>query len=210
MSGATLGDRTIGEEKKVTKTARTSGKVVRKLGDLLASDPTQLVRIYRDIENADCIDGYVVAVGSEWIVVHVLEEGVELDGFCSVLLSDICRVQPFTHSMGFELKATRLLKIEPRLPRGVTVVSGSSVAFTFARRFGLIAVYIERDDPGLCFMGVPVAATDPDRLFLRYVDRRGKLFSRPDSYLWSEVTRLEAGNRYKRALARVALPADAR
>jgi hypothetical protein len=59
-------------------------------------------------------------------------------------------------------------------------------------------------------MGVPVADVDGDRLLLRYIDRNGKLFALPDSYLWSEVTRLEAGNRYKRALGLLAVQSDVR
>jgi hypothetical protein len=56
-----------------------------------AQDELALVRIDRGGDR-DLIDGYVVAVGAEWVLLAALDDAIVLDGHIALRLNDVRRV----------------------------------------------------------------------------------------------------------------------
>ncbi|WP_141704242.1 hypothetical protein [Planobispora rosea] len=65
-------------------------KTSRGLKDLKrAARSGKPVRVWRGIDRADRLDGYVVGVGEKWALLHTVSEEIRLDGYSAVRLADV-------------------------------------------------------------------------------------------------------------------------
>lgn len=54
---------------------------------------SRIVRVERDVYNGERTEGYVLALTDEWVAMHVLADGVHLDGVVLMRLRDISRAR---------------------------------------------------------------------------------------------------------------------
>lgn len=73
----------------------------------------------------------------------------------------------------------------------------------------VITIHPEQDEPDICFIGAPAGLGDRS-LRLLEVTTRGVWNSRPTKHRVDDITRIEIGGRYERALLSVAGPANYR
>jgi hypothetical protein len=161
------------------------------------------VRVRRNIRGADVLDGYVQAVGAKWMLLAVLRD-VTLDGFVALRLKDIAKAER-CYAPKFWRRALELRgEWPPAAPMDEITLDGIRGLLEPAGE-ALVAVYIEREDPGVCFIGVPVKVTRR-RLHLTEVTAKAKW--RTDGSRWDlkSITRVDFGDRYMRALTAVAGP----
>lgn len=182
---------------------KRQAKVRERLGR--AQDELALVRIDRG-SDVDSIDGYVVSVGAEWLLLAVLDHAIVLDGHTALRLEDVRRVR--SRSSGdMAQQALDLREQWPPGPPAVQVDLDSTWAMlTSLMTQPLVTVHPENEDADICFVGVPVGLGDRS-LRLLEVTPRAVWASRPTKFRLDDITRIDIGGRYEQALLSVAGPA---
>lgn len=66
-----------------------------------------LVRVRRSLPDADVLDGFVVAVGTEWLALARLSDRIELDGWTLLRSADVRAVKLEPDPDCFEIRALR-------------------------------------------------------------------------------------------------------
>src|ERR1700682_726126 len=86
----------------------------------------QLVRILRTIRGADKVEGFVLKVGAEWLLVQNLDPAMFLDGYIALRVRHIRGVKPLP-SASFAAKALKHFGDRPRMPGQLNSTSTRSV-----------------------------------------------------------------------------------
>jgi hypothetical protein len=183
----------------VTKSARS--KRARRLQKALESQ--DLVRLRRQ-KDADRLEGYVVAIGKKWLVLNVATAG-EPNGWAAVRLSDI-RNNWEARGKRFQRRAFELAHAWPPAPPTLPLAVDGSVRELIesaAAAYPLVTIFVEDDDPNICFIGEPVGWT-PRKLIWRNLDLDASWEAYEVKYKLSDITRLDIGGRYESLLGRVA------
>ena len=167
----------------------------------VAAASRKLVRILRTIRGADKIEGFVLKVGAEWLLVHNLDPGIFLDGHIALRLRDVRDVKPLA-SAAFAAKALQQFGDRPRMPGRVDLSSTRTVIESTSRRFPLLTIHVERRDPTVCYIGVPVEISSKT-LRLRHITPDAVWENEPTNYPLRDITRAEIGGHYERALLAV-------
>src|SRR5688572_18739535 len=91
------------------------------LADLVGTE--ELIRLRRAIRGADRLEGFVAGVGREWILVHVFDADMFLDGYSAVRIADLRRVERRGGPESFPVRALRHFGQTPVVPEGVDLDS---------------------------------------------------------------------------------------
>jgi hypothetical protein len=170
-----------------------------------AQDELALVRIDRG-EDVDRMDGYVVAVGAEWLLLAVLDDAIVLDGHAALRVEDVRRVRSRSTSDMVQ-QALTVREHWPPTPPAVQVdLDSTRGLLTSLMTQPLVTVHPENEDADICFVGAPAGLGDRS-LRLLEVTPRAVWNSRPTKYRLDDITRVEIGGRYEQALLSVAGPA---
>jgi hypothetical protein len=169
-----------------------------------AAEKLELVRLRRDIPGADEIEGYVLDIGVEWVLLARLDPEVFLNGFVLVKLSDVVRAGK-SSSRQFVRRALELHgewpPARPDWKLSLDDIAGLLAAV--AARRPLLTIYVEDDDPEVCFIGAP-AKIGRRKLHLLEVSPRAVWDAEPTKWPLADVTRIDFGGRYEQALYDVA------
>lgn len=166
-----------------------------------AVDSAQLVRILRTIRGADRVDGFVLRVSAEWFLVHNLDPAMFLDGYVALRIRDIRAVKRLP-SASFAVRALMHFGERPRMPGQLNLTSTRSVIESASRRSPLVTIHVERRDPHVCYIGVPVGMTSKT-LRLREITPDANWEDEPRRYRLTDITQVEFGGRYEMALLAV-------
>lgn len=164
----------------------------------------EFVRLHRSIEGADEIMGYVVGLGSEWVVVSVFSDG-SANGWTTLPLQDVVAVSsaPGGRFVRRGLESRRAWPSSAP-PASLALSHGpDALIVSAASCFPLVTLYDEREDPFHCFIGRPVS-WNPYRLLWQEMNRAAAWEEDPCAWDLSSITRIDIGGRYETALARVA------
>lgn len=176
------------------------------LGDQLARARQDLdpVRIHRPIEDADVLDGYVLATGSKWTLLASIGNGFELDGWLFFRNRHVERVQRHLRRD----YPTRLLKARRQWPPA-GLSAGPSLGRTEAMlrdvstRFPVMSVYEEERDPQGFSLGTPVEWTR-DAVWLTELSTTAEWDDCLVESRFRDVSRVDVGDRYAANLLEVA------
>ena len=166
-----------------------------------AAAHVELVRIVRTIRRADKLEGFVLETGSEWLLMHELNPEMFLDGHVAVRVADVRSVKPLGSS-SFPARVLRHYGDKPRRPGRVELTSALTVIESASKRFPLVTIHVERRDPAVCYIGVPLHITSRS-LRLREITPEAQWEDEPRTYLLRDITQVEIGGRYERALLAV-------
>lgn len=172
-----------------------------------AQDELALVRIDRG-SDLDLIEGYVVAVGAEWLLLAVLDGAIVLDGHTALRLQDVRAVRQRSSGDMAQQALTLREQWPPTLPAVQLDLDSARGLLTSLLAQPVITVHPELDDPDVCFVGAPAELGDRS-LRLLEVTPRGVWNSRPTKHRVEDITRVDIGGRYEQALLSVAGPATA-
>lgn len=165
----------------------------------------ELVRLARHRDLAT-VEGFVIEVGPEWVLLSGLDPAIRLDGHVAVRRDDISEVrQPSTGE--FVHRALELRGQWP--PAGPAFPVDLTDARTLLRSLHgsapLVTVHAEYDDPDQCFIGA-IGGLGTRTLRLREVTPRAVWTVAATRQRIDRITRVDVGGAYEQALLDVAGP----
>jgi hypothetical protein len=164
----------------------------------------EYVRIQRGIDGADDVTGFVVALGTHWVLLNVISQGSP-NGWVALPVVD---VEVVAHAPGARFVRRGLESQSYRAgvaPEAALHLAGSTTALlvSAAASFPLVTFYTERRDPHSCVIGRPVRWGDDDFCW-QELDENAVWRLHPSSWAAADVTRMDIGGQYETALSRVA------
>lgn len=155
-----------------------------------------------DVEPGSVL-GYVLDVGDHLFLVAVVSDLIRYNGFQVFRQRDVTNIDvPHEHTEFVERALSLRSESRPHTPP-VDLSSTRSVIETASRCAPLITIHREIDDPGVCHIGRTLKVTDT-HVELHEIDCDARWWEHgTDQYALSEVTRIDFGGDYERALALV-------
>ena len=168
-----------------------------------------LVRVSRSIRRSDEIDGFVVGLGQEWMLLAVLDDSIRLDGYAALRLRDVSTVERRGGPDTFVGKALRVRGEWPPVGVDVDLDGVGELIRTASDVAPLVTLHIEEDDPTVCFIGRPVRVTSRS-VHLLEITPEAEWEEQPTRWAFPEITRVDFAGRYEEALALVGGPRPCR
>ena len=164
------------------------------------------VRLVRSVESAP-VDGAVVALAKDWVLVLVLDEGIRYGGFQAFRVRDISDVElPAPHA-GFYRRAIRARGLRrPRAPR-LDLSGTAELVLSAGRCFPLVTLHKEKGEPHVCHVGRPVLCSSAS-VALMEISPDAIWDEAPTVHRLAEITRVDVGGPYEEALTLAALPPE--
>jgi len=157
-----------------------------------------LVRFTRPFEQG-FVHGYVLAVGSRWLLLALVGDGIRFNGFQCFRLRDVRELRvPHPHAGFVEAALKKRGERLPRRPR-VGVVCIEDLLQSANRSFPLVTIHREAVDPDVCWIG-RVLDMDRRRVTLLEIDPDACWDKEPTDFRLSEITRVDFGGDYEDAL----------
>jgi hypothetical protein len=171
-----------------------------------ARDARELVRVRTDILGGDDVEGYVLDIGAEWVLLAKLDPEVFLNGFTAVRVSDVVSAGKKPSRQFFR----RALELHGDWPPvaptwEVPLDDVANLLAAVSENRPLVTIHVERDDPEVLFIGAPVKV-GKRKLSLVEVSPRAVWDAQPTKWPLEDITRVEFGSRYEQALHDVAGP----
>ncbi len=155
------------------------------------------------LEEGGCYDrGYVVDANERFVLLHIVDDRIELDGYVVLRTEDITEVVCEFDNYKFIEKALAIRRMEPERPMLVDLTSMEAVLRSIDEHFPLLVVHREEVNGDECWIGSLDSVSDKT-FTLRAMDPDAK-WSGPKRIRFDEVTRVEFDGGYETALAQVA------
>jgi hypothetical protein len=174
------------------------GSVRESLAEALAEAP--LVRIERFGDRVT-LTGFVVGVGGAWLLLHLVGDGVALDGWTAVPLTDVADVTLVGDEESFAERALRLRGETPEALPDIALGETRSLIASAQALFPLVTLHLERNDD-ICYIG-RVEDVDEAGVVLRLLSPAAS-WEESERFPYGEISRIEFGTAYDTALADVA------
>jgi len=161
----------------------------------------RLLEYQRAVLGSEIEMGFVVGIGRKWVLIHVLDRGVRLNGYQAIRERDITRAR-----LSADKFRKRFLTIDNQsgvAPEGIALDRTRDLLRTATKLSRIVGVNTEYDDESIRYIG---AANDfgNRRFAIKGVSTKAKWESndgRP--YRYAEVSRIDFDGDYMRALLAV-------
>ena len=161
----------------------------------------QIVRFDRKPTDKDFLDGYVVGVLRDFILLHVIDHNMYLNGYSVIRVQDVKRyrlVDDWDHFMNKALK----LRGESPLPLPQICLNNWRTIFETAQKlFPLLTIHREQMSNDVCYIG-KIATISDKAVVLDEIDPAAK-WERTRRYNFKDITKLDFGGGYEKALWQV-------
>jgi hypothetical protein len=171
--------------------------VVKALSALVGTE--ELVRVRRGIRKADRVEGFVVGVGEQWVLLNLFDPDMFLDGYVALRLRDIRRVERRGGPDSFPLRALQHFGQSRRPLKGVDLDTIDGLLASLGSVYPLLLVYVEELHPEVCYVGKYVS-TSKRNLRLLEISPRATWDDKPTEWPLKAISRVEVGTRYAEAL----------
>jgi len=161
----------------------------------------RLLEYQRAVLGSEIEKGFVVGIGRKWVLIHVLDRGVRLNGYHAIRERDISRARLSTDK--FHARFLVLSNQSGVTPDGIALDRTRDLLRTATKRARIVGVNTEYDDESIRYIG---AATDfgNRRFAIKGVSTKAKWESSDRrNYRYSEVSRIDFDGDYLRALLAV-------
>lgn len=171
------------------------------LRDLLAHSiaSQEFVRLHRESMDESYFDGRVLAIGEDFILAAVVQNGYRPNGVVWLRIADLSAIDLPSPR---DATATRVLELrgESLDARGeLAVDSVARAVATASERYGLVTLYTELTSPDECTVGTPIRL-DEDGVELQLVDPDARWLTETERFDFADITRIDAGGEYESAL----------
>lgn len=147
--------------------------------------------------------GYPLAIGENLVLLSVLSDRIDLDGYEVLILGDITSCHAEFPRKAFYLKALELKGESPTTPADLNLASIWALLDSAQRQFPLLVIHRERLAPGECDIG-RLKLTSDDAFAIHYIDPDARWTDDRGHYNYTDVTRVGFGGEYEATLALVA------
>ncbi|KQZ24398.1 MULTISPECIES: hypothetical protein [unclassified Microbacterium] len=165
-----------------------------------AQDTKSILRIERKPKFADRVDGIVLRIGEQWILMAQTADGGYFDGYVLLRLRDVARLTPD------ETFAHEFVRFQPEWPPSfpfdVDLDDTASALSGFARQGELVGIQKENERSAI-WIGTPDDVTSR-YIYLNEVRPDATWHPRPLGYKLRSITMAEVGTRYLIGLSEVA------
>jgi hypothetical protein len=141
-------------------------------------------------------DGFVVGLSREWVLLHVVDDGIELDGYRAVRRRDVVSAARRDRAFAARALALRGQGAEP-LP-DLALVDARALLTSAQQHFPLLSVELSRLAPGACYIGC-IRAIDDENVAVLTIDLDAE-WDEVMTYRLDDVTAIGFGGRYEEAL----------
>jgi len=172
-----------------------------------AQDERALVRLDRG-KDVDRVDGYVVSVGAEWVLLAYLDGAIVFDGHTALRVEDVRHVRHLPNADMVRQALTLRGQWPPAPPPEALDLDDVRGLLTSLAAQPLVAVHLEHDDPDSCWIGAPAGLGDRSLRLLEIMPS-AVWNTRPTKHRVERITRVGIGGRYEDALLSVAGPPPA-
>lgn len=169
-----------------------------------ALEARMVVSLRRDlIEPAPArLDGFVVGLGGQLVVLHRVSERIDLDGWEIVRSGDITSVACDEPRRRFLEAAARVKHFEPKSPGILDLASIRSATASAQELHGFVVIEQELEFPEECQIGRVTVSTESE-LVLRTISPTAEWNDGRVRIPISQITRISFGGEYERTLALV-------
>ena len=162
----------------------------------------QLLQFDRTPKFADSVNGYVVAIGSQWILVAVAADGGYFDGHAALRLGDLRAIRK---DETFEPILRRQPEWPPTTPRpDINLDSVGELLMTVGSHDSLVGIEKENEFNDL-WIGV-VRFVTKKHVALHEINPQARWHPAALGYKLKSITKVTEGSRYQGALREVAPP----
>ena len=165
--------------------------------------PPDLVQVERHRLDDRPLQGFVVGVGSAFLMLHALSDRLDLDGYECVRLSDVSKLDRAFPRKAFYLKALSAQNCQPIVPEGLDLTSTRELLRSIEHRYPLVVISRELLAPHECEIG-RIKLTSDATYALRMLTPEATWMHDDQVYRYDDVTRLGFAGAYENALALVA------
>lgn len=163
-----------------------------------------LVKFTRPFEG-DSFNGYVLDIGPRFFLMAVVGERIRFDGFSCIRLSDVRELEaPHEYAAFAEAALRKRGERMPKKPR-VSVASTEDLLLSAGRAFALVTIHREHVNPDVRYIG-RVVGFAKGCVKLLEIGPDAKWDDEPIAYRLSEITRVDLGGDYEKALQLVGGP----
>ncbi|MET1008000.1 MAG: hypothetical protein ABWX96_20785 [Propionibacteriaceae bacterium] len=161
------------------------------------------MQIDRSITGSDRVTGHVVAVGPVWALLSVISEGAP-NGWVALRVGDIVAVEEAPGARFVQRGLESLAAWPAVAPRAQLALSGTvcELVFSAAAAFPVLTLYVEHQDPARIVIGRPVGRAG-EQLDWQEMTVEAAWAEIPTSLDSAQITRLDLGGQYEKALNRV-------
>lgn len=159
-----------------------------------------LVQLERAIPGASLPWGYIVSMGTKWVLLQVVDDGIYLDGYAAVRTRDITKVR--RSKSGEFVKAALILKGQwPPMPPAVAldVSTTRGLLTSVASLVPLTTVFLERREADACYIGTQ-QTVQGRWCELTLVTPRATWLNGARRYRLRDLTRVDFAGGYENAL----------
>ena len=161
-----------------------------------------LVAVERVDLSDGIITGFVAGCGPEWFALDIIDQSIRIDGVSCLTYADVTFCESPAPAADFTLKALRALGVERPPHFGVDLTSLESVLRTASALYPVVTVNTEGSDPDSCWIG-RVESINRHLLTLKLINSEAEWEEEPEEFGLDEITRVDFGTDYERALVLV-------
>lgn len=162
-----------------------------------------IVSLWRENIDSYEIIGYVVDLSSEFVVIHVQNNEILLDGYAILRIQDITFVENKPKHREFYTEALKLRGYTPKRPDGICLNSIASILESVNKHYPLVTVYREEISTDACSIGRLEKLTEKT-LILQWLNPSAQWEGYSPRYRLANITKIDFGGLYEDALALVA------
>jgi len=169
-----------------------------------ASGTAGLVRVARHrLEEKTAFSvGYLVGVGERFLLLHVLDDGLDLDGYRALRIKHLTGFETDFPRKAFYEKALALKHQSAKAPEGIALDSAAELLRSIDERFPLLVLHREALHPDECEIGRLRALFEKDYL-LHWINPDATWEVDNRRFRYADVTRVDFAGRYEATLALV-------
>lgn len=159
-----------------------------------------LFQVKRRIKDVCSTTGFIVDFSDFLILFHQLDmDTFRLNGYTVIRTEDIGHYRVFCKAEYWQFRAVKHFRLRPVPPVGVSVASLPELLKSVAERYPLITLHPEKNKSDVCYIGPLVSMTE---LTFTIADLNCSAeWTGPRRMRFSDVTRVEFGGGYEKALA---------
>lgn len=162
----------------------------------------QLVRIDRQPIDEDMLEGYVVGTSEKFVLLHVLDPNMYLNGYTAIRVDDVKRYRVLEDNDFFANKALELRKQFPQPLKKLNLSDLRSLIETANRLYPIITIHREKMNNKVCFIGKAAKLTD--KTVTLYEISPAAKWNITRRYNFRDITKVDFGGGYEGALWLVA------